>query len=753
MMRDLTSLHATMAAANKIGGGPRGGRRAPAPAVKQEDSMTSVPRPGTSTGYEGDLMYQQSHSFRDPGQSFLASASFLANNFVPVDIPSKPSSRPPTSSGSTDSRHPRSLPPLAAVVSASLPSPALQSASSSTSSSSSTTSAVSSAAGTGAHLFPFPGSLALRRPTTATRPGTAPASASFFSSKPFTGLASSTRPDLSLLHSGFGHGRTPTSGFHPSFHLDTPPPPGDVPMSPQPHDSSPFYFHPPNDTNPPNPSLSHYHQHPSPPPPPPPLSNSRKRPFAGPDGPNDESSYSLRGPERPPSSTAATTTPYEYGSESRPQSRRLTVMELCNDGERQQQQRNEHQYRERKEWERERDRERCSSGSGAFLLSAAAAAALSSSASSSSSTSSPPSGPYTTPSRPTTSSGLGLVTSASALHIFDNTSPPPSHPHSSSYPQPPISTSKSTGLFSKSHGPATSSIRNGAEPGDDWTGHGGFGPNGFRNPAANRYEYEHGHEYRYGGSYGNGDGDGHGHEHASIRHGNGHEHGRDGEPERSDAVPSLEATGGAATATFGADRAGGAASPAAAATLSAAQSRSFSTLSAAAAAAAPATSSPSSSTSSATPTPSTAATIAAASYRSPNGSNDAADDDVDDHGGKSSSTTDGSPPSSYGSGRGRSTSTSSSLSPAQSRGYHYQLSQWNTTIQQSEPASFEQSQQSQFRSVQQQQQWTPASAAAAAQRQQKQQQQRQQQRDDGRAAGSVRLSVSPHASAAFGMRV
>ncbi|KAF8809268.1 hypothetical protein BYT27DRAFT_7048285, partial [Phlegmacium glaucopus] len=75
MMRDLTSLHATMAAANKIGGGSRGGRRAPAQTanvIKQED-MGSVPRPGTSTGYEGELMYQQNHSFREPGQSFLAS--------------------------------------------------------------------------------------------------------------------------------------------------------------------------------------------------------------------------------------------------------------------------------------------------------------------------------------------------------------------------------------------------------------------------------------------------------------------------------------------------------------------------------------------------------------------------------------------------------------------------------------------------------------------------------------------------------
>ncbi|TFK69575.1 hypothetical protein BDN72DRAFT_767741, partial [Pluteus cervinus] len=113
MMRDLTSLHASMAAANKAGNS-RGGRRPNASAathgasstmsssngptlnlMKQED--LSVPihqRPGTSTGYEGELMYPPSnawhvqsdidrpppnprpgsnnHSFRDPSQSFLA---------------------------------------------------------------------------------------------------------------------------------------------------------------------------------------------------------------------------------------------------------------------------------------------------------------------------------------------------------------------------------------------------------------------------------------------------------------------------------------------------------------------------------------------------------------------------------------------------------------------------------------------------------------------------------------------------------
>jgi hypothetical protein len=155
--------------------------------------------------------------------------------------------------------------------------------------------------------FPFHAHLHLD--DTAICPGTAPASASFFSSKPFTGLASSSpsRPDLSTLHSGFGQSNLDTAGDHP--------------MSPQPHDSSPFYFHPPSDSNSSNSSVS-YHQHQLSPPAN--NSNPRKRAFAGPDRPHDESSYTVRGGELPSSSSG----PYEYGSKSRPQSRHFTVMEL-----------------------------------------------------------------------------------------------------------------------------------------------------------------------------------------------------------------------------------------------------------------------------------------------------------------------------------------------------------------------------------------------------------------------------------------
>ncbi|KAI0648572.1 hypothetical protein C8Q79DRAFT_888257, partial [Trametes meyenii] len=115
MMQELTSLHASMTAASK-GGGARNKRgqptssisptaiaslngSIPSMAVKQEDVSHAVhplaQRPGTSTGYEGanaifhpsgssawhiqtsdvdrpSLRPTNSHSFRDPGQSFRA---------------------------------------------------------------------------------------------------------------------------------------------------------------------------------------------------------------------------------------------------------------------------------------------------------------------------------------------------------------------------------------------------------------------------------------------------------------------------------------------------------------------------------------------------------------------------------------------------------------------------------------------------------------------------------------------------------
>ncbi|PIL33357.1 transcription factor [Ganoderma sinense ZZ0214-1] len=197
MMQELTSLHANMTAAAKggssrakragTGSNPAGGSPTnnaalngsiPTMAVKTEDGSHAVlpmsQRPGTSTGYEGANTFLQpgssawhiqtsdvdrpnqrptnSHSFRDPGQSFRAPASassasptsppslnqhqlqhhagqsFLVPsastfNFSVPDIPS--AARPGSSSGSSAAtgsapESARSLPPLSAVVASSL---------------------------------------------------------------------------------------------------------------------------------------------------------------------------------------------------------------------------------------------------------------------------------------------------------------------------------------------------------------------------------------------------------------------------------------------------------------------------------------------------------------------------------------------------------------------------------------------------------------------------------------------------------
>jgi len=470
-MRDLTTLHATMAAANKVGGS-RGGRRAVPPVttlhlggspssvsphqgtlnlIKQED-MSSMPmhqRPGTSTGYEGSEMYpwqndaenrrSNQHSFRDPGQSFLAPSSSNSaagataqshsfrgySGFTDNARPRSSSSRPPTSSGLADA-HLRSLPPLAAVVSASLPSqPSQHSA------------GVSPQQQLQQHqsqsVFSFPGSLALRRPSSSSRPGTAPASASslFAQSKSAQygmGRQQQQQPDLSLLHSGFGPGRSASSPFgsehQQHFQLGagsdgastgTDP----VPTSPSGHDASPFYFHPPDSAASSSSSSTS---------PPSVNNNPRKRAFGGPDGPYDHASSAppVREHQPPGSSSglllglnlgglsgpgaASDGFGYDYGSESRPQSRRLTVMELCNDNEQRP--------------PSSSAREQFVAGSGAFLLSAAAAAAAGGYGYGAGYGGGY--GNYGSTSRPTTSSGL--VSSASALHIFDRTSSPPGQP-------------------------------------------------------------------------------------------------------------------------------------------------------------------------------------------------------------------------------------------------------------------------------------------------------------------------------------
>ncbi|KAF8963708.1 hypothetical protein BDZ97DRAFT_973130 [Flammula alnicola] len=526
MMRDLTSLHATMAAANKVGT-TRGARRAPpVPAlqlgandggspdgsslnlIKQEE-MGSLPmhqRPGTSTGYEGDLMYSSSpswhvqsnemeqqqqrrppgnHSFRDPGQSFLGPAAgpnsstsssssaaaaaaaqshsfrsysgplhhFIADSSRDVGRPGSSSSRPPTSSGLTDPQHPRSLPPLSAVVSASLPSPPQQLSSLPSHQQQSQQSQ---------SLFPFPGSLAFRRPSTATRPGTAPASASFFSKSAYNGSSgmgsSNGRPELSLLHSGFGRSSSAFGNeHHQQFQLGAGYDAGEVPTSPSGHDSSPFYFQPPAlDTASSGTSPS--------------ALNPRKRAFAGPDGPYDDAaSHALRGGEPPGSSSGlgGGDASYEYGSESRPQSRRLSVMELCNDGDEQQLPSQQQQQRG--------DREQ-QYGSGAFLLSAAAAAAAGAGGGGNAAGYGYGHGGGHG-SRPTTSSGL--VSSASALHIFDRSNSPPPHYAAHVYARAPSSAAASAGAGAGASSAATAAA-GGAGGAEQAEFRGGVYPASFR---------------------------------------------------------------------------------------------------------------------------------------------------------------------------------------------------------------------------------------------------------------------------------
>ena len=441
MMRDLTSLHASMSAANKLGG-VRTGRKIPNPTngnsasgplilIKQED--VAHQRPDTSTGYEsGEAMYSpngssfrdQNHSFREPGQSFLAppstgaapaahNQSFLAyprahfQSSDPADRPGA-SSRPSTASGLADP-HPRSLPPLAAVVSASLSSPQTP-----------PSPGPHSSASQQHHLqqqqqqslLPFPSSLAhYRRSSITHRPGTAPASASLFARSSFPDRSrlgsSSGRPDLSLLHSGFA-GRP--FGFvdhlHQQFTM------GDSSdLSPSPgNDPSPFFFNPPV---PPPTAAATTTTGSSPVPV---NNNPRKRPFGGPDGPSDDSNQ-LRA-DRPTSSAGPFgELNYEYGTESRPQSRRLTVMELCND-----------EPQPRPPSQRREQQQQHSSASSPFLLSTAPA----------------PSHP------PTTSSGL--VSSTSTLRLFDRAASPGS-------------TQQPTTVFSRTSYAAAGTVGDGASGG------------------------------------------------------------------------------------------------------------------------------------------------------------------------------------------------------------------------------------------------------------------------------------------------
>ncbi|CAL1703068.1 unnamed protein product [Somion occarium] len=425
----------------------------PSMSIKQEDSLAAMsavhPRPGTSTGYEdgNGLMYHtgpwqvpsnvdrrsgNSHSFRDSSQSFRAPASnsptsgsptapafpqqqlqqqhsgqsFLVPpstsfNFSLPNIPdsSASSTRPGSSSGprppSADNN--RSLPPISTIVAASLPSalslphqPYLS----------------GSAFGlpheqlrppsslTSSHILPLPTPSAhyihSRRPSTATRPGTAPASFYYSAANAFAPgsgslppLASSRehRPELSLSFLS-GHGRY-SGGAESVLRSTAVADPGDEPTSPNNYES-PFSFHAPSTTaaaaTSSSASFTDYRPTSS-------VPNPRKRPHSGSDddvprGRGDAGRpISSSGGRRPGTSGlpsfAAHASEYEYGSESRPQSRRLSVMELCNNDD------------------------DADAATRPFIPFPSAASV----------------------SRPTTSSGL--VTSASQLALVDRPTPPP----------------------------------------------------------------------------------------------------------------------------------------------------------------------------------------------------------------------------------------------------------------------------------------------------------------------------------------
>ncbi|GJF00014.1 hypothetical protein PsYK624_162910 [Phanerochaete sordida] len=388
MMQELTSLHATMTAVGK--GAPRGKRSQqahaanaaamnsgpldgslPSMAVKQEDLPMSM-RPGTSIGHEGDDDFFRTspwgdsrHSFRDPGQSFRvppasstatahlhhghaqhAGQSFLAPASTPFsfslpdigDAPgtaSRPgtSSRPPTSHGGGSDR---SLPPISAIVAAS-GAPALP---------------VPNAA----HQLPYPplvvpqqreqprvsltSSYVLplptpsgpyagyrdRRPSTATRPGTAPASY-YYGPGPTLPPLVGARPELSLSLAT-GHGRRGPDRLADVGGYEPPSPAG-------PYGDSPFSFHAPTSSTPSSATFPAERERDAPPA----VANPRKRPYAGSDDDDaDERGGDHYGPYREPrdvrpysSGRRPGTAGYDYGSESRPQSRRLSVMELCNE--------------------------------------------------------------------------------------------------------------------------------------------------------------------------------------------------------------------------------------------------------------------------------------------------------------------------------------------------------------------------------------------------------------------------------------
>ncbi|KAG9310738.1 hypothetical protein JVU11DRAFT_9343 [Chiua virens] len=264
MMRELTSLHASSG---------RGQQDRPGQSVLQDTSIhhpdqvreedinppsiSMHQRPGTSTGYEvgdawntdvdrGNPRPLNNHSFRDSSQSFRVppaasnsssfygqqqSQSFLSfTNPLNLSVASRdgrpgPShSRPPTAGG-PDSLA-RTLPPLAAVVSATLPT--------------SSTQQFPAPPQSAQHVLPLPGAAALRRPSTANRPGTAPAS--YYASKPAyaggPGLVHQSELSLPVYGRATDLAGTAAAYQHNPFEADPP-------SSSTGAYDSPFSFHPP----------------------------------------------------------------------------------------------------------------------------------------------------------------------------------------------------------------------------------------------------------------------------------------------------------------------------------------------------------------------------------------------------------------------------------------------------------------------------------------------------------------------------
>lgn len=285
MMRDLSAVHATMSA--KAGTSTRGGRRSMKPRIKDEadDSQPDL-RPDTSTGVEGDYGVGN-HSFREsPDMDSFRSFGHEQHSFRPIDsFRSNESFRPFTSAGSDGCFRPAvsSRPTTSFGISSSRPNtssgrPSTSGGSllpplSSLVSSVSLQPAESNERSNPNNIHPHSTQrlLPLRRPDSfAGRPDTAPAN--FFSNAASIGesrLASQLRS------------------------LEPPSPPGGGLYG-----DSPFSFHPPEQSS--HPPVSH----------PATISHGHKRSFGGQDGPGESDPYG--------------------DPKSRPQSRRLSVMELLN---------------------------------------------------------------------------------------------------------------------------------------------------------------------------------------------------------------------------------------------------------------------------------------------------------------------------------------------------------------------------------------------------------------------------------------